>query len=98
MLAGFPGSIGVLPGKQEVEAAVLRDANLVVADSPAIARVNGELQHAPDVDAVALGLLPRRRGSDDVTVCDLVGIGVQDAAVASLAVSRAVERGIGARI
>ena len=87
-----------MPGKQEVEAAVLRDADIVVADSPAVARVNGELQHATDVDAVALGLLPRRQGSDDVTVCDLVGIGVQDAAVASLAVSRAVERGIGARI
>jgi ornithine cyclodeaminase/alanine dehydrogenase-like protein (mu-crystallin family) len=87
-----------MPGKQEVEAGVLRGADLVVADSPAVARVNGELQHAGDVDAVALGLLPRRGDPDDVTVCDLVGIGVQDAAVASVVVSRALERGIGARI
>jgi ornithine cyclodeaminase/alanine dehydrogenase-like protein (mu-crystallin family) len=87
-----------MPGKQEISADVVRGADLVVADSPAVARVNGELQHAADVDAVPLGLPPRRRGSDDVTVGDLVGIGVQDAAVASLTVTRALERGIGARI
>jgi ornithine cyclodeaminase/alanine dehydrogenase-like protein (mu-crystallin family) len=31
----------------------------------------------------------------DVTVCDLVGIGVQDAAIAGLLVSRAIERDAG---
>lgn len=88
-----------MPGKQEVEAAVLGDADLVVADDPPVAAVNGELQHALGVvalDAVAaLGTLPRRERPSDVTVCDLVGIGVQDAAIAGLLVERALERGGG---
>jgi ornithine cyclodeaminase/alanine dehydrogenase-like protein (mu-crystallin family) len=91
-----------LPGKQEVEAAVLGAADLVVADHPPVAAVNGELQHALAAgvvrleDVVALGTLPARTGADQVTVCDLVGIGVQDAAVASLIARRAAERGAGA--
>jgi ornithine cyclodeaminase len=90
-----------MPGKQEVEAAVLGSADLVVADHPPVAAVNGELQHALAAGAVglddvaALGTLPRREREDDVTVCDLVGIGVQDAAVASLVAARALERGAG---
>ena len=90
-----------MPGKQEVEAAVLGDADLVVADHPPVAALNGELQHAlaagavrlPDV--VTLGSLPRRARETDVTVCDLVGIGVQDAAIAGLLVERAQERDAG---
>jgi ornithine cyclodeaminase/alanine dehydrogenase-like protein (mu-crystallin family) len=93
-----------LPGKQEVEAAVLGAADLVVADHPPVAAVNGELQHALAAgvvrleDVAALGSLPVRTGPDQVTVCDLVGIGVQDAAVAGLMARRAAERGIGERI
>jgi ornithine cyclodeaminase len=90
-----------LPGKQEVEAGVLGAADLVVADHPPVAAVNGELQHALAAgvlrlsDVVALGSLPRRRSETDVTVCDLVGIGVQDAAIAGLLVSRAEEADAG---
>lgn len=90
-----------MPGKQEVEAGVLGSADLVVADHPPVAAVNGELQHALAAgavrleDVVALGRLPRRRSENDVTVCDLVGIGVQDAAIAGLLVKRAEERDTG---
>jgi ornithine cyclodeaminase/alanine dehydrogenase-like protein (mu-crystallin family) len=90
-----------MPGKQEVEAAVLGAADLVVADHPPVAAVNGELQHALAAgvlrvsDVVALGRLPRRASETDVTVCDLVGIGVQDAAIAGLLVERAEERDVG---
>jgi ornithine cyclodeaminase len=90
-----------MPGKQEVEAGVLGSADLVVADRPPVAAVNGELQHALAAgavcleDVVALGRLPRRRSEKDVTVCDLVGIGVQDAAIAGLLVKRAEERDTG---
>jgi ornithine cyclodeaminase len=90
-----------MPGKQEVEAGVLGSADLVVADHPPVAAVNGELQHALAAgavrleDVVALGRLPRRRSENDVTVCDLVGIGVQDAAIAGLLVRRAEERDTG---
>jgi ornithine cyclodeaminase len=90
-----------MPGKQEVEAAVLGSADLVVADHPPVAAVNGELQHALAAgvlrlsDVVALGSLPSRGSETDVTVCDLVGIGVQDAAIAGLLVSRAEEADAG---
>ncbi|WP_028058125.1 ornithine cyclodeaminase family protein [Candidatus Solirubrobacter pratensis] len=88
-----------MPGKQEVEAAVLGEADLVVADHPPVAAVNGELQHALAAHAVALedvaalGTLPSRTRESDVTVCDLVGIGVQDAAIGTLLVTRALEAG-----
>jgi len=90
-----------MPGKQEVEAAVLGEADLVVADHPPVAAVNGELQHALAAgavelaDVVALGTLPSRARETDVTACDLVGIGVQDAAIAGLLVERAEERDAG---
>ena len=90
-----------MPGKQEVEAGVLGAADLVVADHPPVAAVNGELQHALAAgavrleDVVALGRLPHRRSENDVTVCDLVGIGVQDAAIAGLLVERAEARDAG---
>src|SRR3954453_15196461 len=90
-----------MPGKQEVEPAVLGEADLVVADHPPVAAVNGELQHALAAgavrlaDVVALGTLPVRARETDVTVCDLVGIGVQDAAIAGLLVERAEERDAG---
>ena len=90
-----------MPGKQEVEAAVLGAADLVVADHPPVAAVNGELQHALAAglvrleDVAALGSLPRRGSETDITVCDLVGIGVQDAAIAGLLVERAEEAGAG---
>jgi ornithine cyclodeaminase/alanine dehydrogenase-like protein (mu-crystallin family) len=90
-----------LPGKQEVEPGVLGSADLVVADHPPVAAVNGELQHALASgavrleDVVPLGRLPRRARETDVTVCDLVGIGVQDAAIAGLLVERAEEHDAG---
>jgi ornithine cyclodeaminase/alanine dehydrogenase-like protein (mu-crystallin family) len=90
-----------MPGKQEVEAGVLEAADLVVADHPPVAAVNGELQHALAAgavrldDVVPLGSLPRRARETDVTVCDLVGIGVQDAAIAGLLVERAEEADAG---
>ena len=93
-----------MPGKQEVEADVLGSADLVVADHPPVAAVNGELQHALAsgavrlADIVPLGRLPRRARETDVTVCDLVGIGVQDAAIAGLLVERAEERDAGVDI
>jgi len=93
-----------MPGKQEVAAGVLGAADLVVADHPPVAAVNGELQHALAAgvlsldDVVALGTLPRRVRAADVTVCDLVGIGVQDAAVAGLVAARALELGAGVEL
>jgi ornithine cyclodeaminase len=94
-----------LPGKQELESAVLARADVVVADDVAQAATQGELQHALGDGAItresvmALGDLAAgargRRDPHDITVADLTGVGVQDAAVADLVVQRALESGAG---
>lgn len=88
------------PEKQELEAAALVRADVVAADHPPVAARNGELHHAIDaslieLDAVVpLGALVTgdaagRTSDDEITICDLVGIGVQDAAIAGEVVGRA---------
>ncbi|GAA4298820.1 ornithine cyclodeaminase family protein [Actinomadura luteofluorescens] len=97
------------PGKRELDAECLRRAAVVVVDDPDQAITHGELQHAArdgswDVSrTVALGALlqGKARGRLDdrgITIADLSGVGSQDAAIASLAYSKAVARGIGRRI
>jgi ornithine cyclodeaminase/alanine dehydrogenase-like protein (mu-crystallin family) len=86
--------------KQELEAAALARADVVAADHPPVAAANGELHHALEAglvrleDVVPLGALvvgdaAGRTRDDELTICDLVGIGVQDAAIAGEVVARA---------
>jgi ornithine cyclodeaminase len=95
------------PEKQELEAAVLARADLVVADRRDQCLRLGEIHHAvaqgvlrpEDVDAelgeVAAGQAPGRTSDDQVTVADLTGVGVQDAAVADFVVAAALRLGLG---
>jgi ectoine utilization protein EutC len=85
------------PGKNEIDPAILIDADLVVCDSPAQCRNCGELASALaagfDGNVVELGHItagthPGRTADDHITVCDLTGCGVQDTAIADLAVRR----------
>ena len=85
------------PGKQELDAACLARADVVVVDRLAQCARFGELSHA-----IAAGLLreedvrgqlgelvagrkPGRTREDEITVCDLTGVGFQDTAIAALA-------------
>jgi ornithine cyclodeaminase/alanine dehydrogenase-like protein (mu-crystallin family) len=88
------------PEKQELEPAALGRADVVAADHPPVAARNGELHHALEAgalridDVVPLGALVTadaagRTSNDDITICDLVGVGVQDAAIAGEVVARA---------
>ncbi len=95
-------------GKQEVEPALLGRAS-VFADEVAQSVSLGEAQHAVAaglLDATAItplgdvlvGRHPGRRSAAEITLFDGTGVGLQDLAVAAMAVRRAEERGLGSRV
>ncbi len=95
-------------GKQEVEPALLGRAS-VFTDEVAQSVGLGEAQHAVAaglLDATAItplgevltGAHPGRVSATEVTVFDGTGVGLQDLAVAAVAVSRARERGLGVEV
>jgi len=84
-------------GKQELEAACLGRADLVVVDRLAQCARFGELSHAlaagllgeADVHAelgqIVAGTKPGRTSDGQITICDLTGVGFQDTAIAATA-------------
>ena len=94
-----------LPGKQELDPEVVRSAGRVVCDRREQCLAMGELQHAAELldggnPPIELGELtsgrtPGRQSAEEITVCDLTGTGVQDTAIASLALTRARALGAG---
>ncbi len=95
-------------GKQEVEPALLAGAS-VFTDEVAQSVTIGEAQHAvaaglikaeaiTPIGAVLVGAQPGRRGAAEITLFDGTGVGLQDLAVAGVAVSRARERGMGIEV
>jgi ornithine cyclodeaminase len=92
------------PDKQELDVDVLVRAHKIVADSTAQCLRLGEIHHAVERGAIAkekiyaelgeitAGVKPGRTSEDEIIVCDLTGVGVQDVAAASLVLERA-ERG-----
>jgi ornithine cyclodeaminase len=92
-----------MPHKQELDPGVLAAADKYVPDSIEAAARSGELHHAIDsgvldvgsvygeLAAVASGRLPGRERDDELTVADLTGLGIQDAAVAAFVTARAEE-------
>jgi ornithine cyclodeaminase len=95
-------------GKQEVEPALVARARLFtdeVAQSVSI----GEAQHAvaaglvaegdiTPLGAVLTGAHPGRGSDAEITLFDGTGVGLQDLAVAAVAVARANERGLGVEV
>lgn len=95
-------------GKQEVEAALVALAS-VFTDEVAQSVTIGEAQHAiaaGTLDAsaivplgeVVVGSHPGRRSAEEITLFDGTGVGLQDLAVAAVAVKRARERGQGIEV
>ena len=91
-------------GKQEVEPALLARAR-VFTDEVAQSVTIGEAQHAvatglikadaiTPIGRVLAGLADGRQTDDQITLFDGTGVGLQDLAVASAAVRRAVEKGV----
>ncbi len=98
------------PYKQELDSDALARADLLVCDLKAQCFERGELYHGLKDGAIAesdpiveLGELtsgrhPGRTDQSQITICDLTGVGVQDAAVATLAYRKALKEGLGSRL
>ena len=87
-------------GKREVAADLIEGADVLVCDSIAVAGHAGELQHMPAHHdrAIELGNLLTGRASGrtsaaDITLADLCGLGVQDAAMAELVMAQRASAG-----
>lgn len=98
-----------MPAKQELAVKVLTRADLVVVDELSQAATQGEVHHAAAAgaielaDVVTIGQLlsgehPGRETDAQITVADLTGLGVQDAAVAGLVSAMADQQELGTRL
>lgn len=95
--------------KNEIDPATFAKARYI-ADRLSQTRLLGELRHAveagvvdadqhfDEIGAVIAGQAPGRTSTDEITFADLTGTGVQDTAIANLAVSRARAAGCGQTI
>lgn len=89
------------PDKQEIDPAVFGSVDRIVVDHLGQCAALGELHHALDAGIVTeqnvhaeLGEIvnrnkPGREGRDEITICDLTGVGVQDTAIANWALLKA---------
>jgi ornithine cyclodeaminase len=87
------------PGKQELEAACLARADLIVVDRLTQCASFGELRHALDagllhadrvraeLGEIVAGLMPGRSRPEQLSIADLTGVGFQDTAIANLALA-----------
>ena len=80
------------PTKVELAAGCLRSADRLVVDSRSLALVHGDLAHARtarddviELGEVLSGSAPGRGHPDEITLCKLIGLGVQDLAAAEVA-------------
>ncbi|WP_064685615.1 ectoine utilization protein EutC [Rhizobium bangladeshense] len=87
--------------KNEIDPAAIAGAGLYVADSLKQTRRLGELHHAieaglvnrdadfAELGRIVAGRMSGRTSSDQITIADLTGTGIQDTAIATLAFARA---------
>ncbi|HMA15463.1 MAG TPA: ornithine cyclodeaminase family protein, partial [Kiloniellaceae bacterium] len=95
--------------KNEIAPAALAAADGYFCDRLSQVRLVGELHHAveagvvgavdafPELGEVIAGQKPGRESDAQCLICDLTGTGVQDTAIADLAVTRALAAGAGTR-
>jgi ectoine utilization protein EutC len=95
------------PDKQELDVNVLSRADIIIADRLSQCLRLGEIHHAVEAGVIGaddvagelgdliIGTVPGRTDERQITVCDLTGVGVQDAAIASLVLEKARVMGLG---
>ncbi|WP_406278786.1 hypothetical protein OHT93_37940 [Streptomyces sp. NBC_00191] len=83
------------PSKAELSADCLRRADRIVVDSRALAAAHGDLARAgtdcrglPELGQILVGSAPGREWHKEITVCKLIGLGVQDLAATEVALAR----------
>jgi ectoine utilization protein EutC len=93
--------------KQELHPEVMARADLLVCDLFSQCRRLGELHHAlerglisqddgvAELGQVIAGTKPGRTTAEQISVCDLTGVGVQDTVIARLAFQKAAESKLG---
>lgn len=95
--------------KNEIDARAIVTADAYVCDRVSQCETLGELRSAiaaglwkggtpPELGAVARGDVIARRHEDDVTICDLTGTGAQDTAIATYALAKCRDAGVGSTI
>lgn len=97
------------PGKEELEASILKIAKVVVDDweqAHHSGEINVPFEHGEftradlhaELGEIVAGLKPGRENDQEITIFDSTGLGIQDIAVAHLVYNRAVKSGIGTRV
>lgn len=99
-----------LPEKQEIEPDAIKLADMLVCDRKSQCFSMGEFHHAfeagiifetspvTELGEITAGLKPGRQTDDQITICDLSKTGVQDTAIADLALQQAAKLGLGIEI
>jgi ornithine cyclodeaminase len=55
----------------------------------------GAIEDVAELGELAAGLRPGRQREEEISICDLTGVGVQDTAIARLCVARVEALGLG---
>lgn len=87
------------PEKRELDPKLLLRADVLVCDSRSQCAERGDTAHArrelgldvsklPELGEILAGTRPGRRRPEDLTICDLTGVAVQDIEIASFVLSR----------
>ncbi|MDG6931063.1 MAG: ornithine cyclodeaminase family protein, partial [Nitrososphaerota archaeon] len=97
------------PGKEELDPEVLLRARIIVDDMeqavhsgevnvPILKGLLKQQKIAGEIGQVLEGKIKGRTSEKEITVFDSTGLAIQDIASASLALRRAVEKGIGVKL
>ena len=95
--------------KQEIHVEVFAEADRIVCDRKSQVFRLGELHHALKAGVISeetpielgeltSGRVAGRTNEDEITICDLTGVGIQDTQIARLAYHKAAARGLGRTI
>ncbi|GIH06099.1 ornithine cyclodeaminase [Rhizocola hellebori] len=75
------------PSKAELSAGCLRAADRLVVDSRDLAHTRAARDDVAELGEVLCGSAPGRRYPEEITICQLIGLGVQDLAAAEVALN-----------